>query len=144
MELTEVIARLEKLSSESKALWGTMSAQRMVEHLSDSLRLASGKQSFPQAIPEDKIERMQAFIESDKPMMKNIEVNFAPKTSELRNEELELAVDELVIEWVDFEEFFTENPDKKTHHPYYGMLSYDQWQKLNNKHLKHHFEQFGI
>ena len=113
MELTEIIARLEKLSSESKALWGTMSAQRMVEHLSDSLRLASGKQSFPQAIPEDKIERMQAFIESDKPMMKNIEVNFAPKTSELRNEELELAVDELVIEWVDFEEFFSENPDKK-------------------------------
>jgi hypothetical protein len=144
MEITDVISKLEKLSADQKPLWGNMSAQRMVEHIADTLKIASGKVKFDQVVPEDKIEKMQAFLETDKPMLRNIEVNFASPKAELRHEEIELAVDEVVMEWVDFEEYFESNPGIKTHHPYYGMLNYEQWKKLNDKHLSHHFEQFGI
>ena len=55
IDISEIIPKLDKLTSETKPLWGDMSAQRMVEHLTDTLKIASGKIKFPLEIPEDKI-----------------------------------------------------------------------------------------
>lgn len=143
-DITVIIPLMDELSPDAKPLWGGMSAQRMIEHLSDTIRIATGKDQFPLEIPEVKIERMQAFLESDKPMGRNIEVSFAGKDTELRNEEIELAIDEFLLEWIDFENFFIENPGATTLHPYYGHLNYEQWLLLHQKHLTHHFEQFGL
>ncbi|MCE3297094.1 MAG: hypothetical protein K0R65_2808 [Crocinitomicaceae bacterium] len=142
--LENILPYLEKLTPETKALWGSMSAQRMVEHLTDTLRIATGENPQKMEIPEDRIERMLGFLDSDKPMAQNIEVPFATTDMELRHEELELAVDEFVDAWLHFEELYEENPDHKEAHPYYGPLNYDQWQRLNSKHLTHHFTQFGL
>lgn len=144
LDITEVIKKLDKLSENSKPAWGNMSAQRMVEHLTDTIMIASGKKKFPLEIPEDKIEKMQGFLDSDKPMARNIEVPFAKKNQELRNEEIELAIDEFLLEWLDFEEHYSENENRTELHPYYGNLNYEQWCRLHTKHLTHHFEQFGI
>jgi hydroxymethylglutaryl-CoA reductase len=139
-----ILEKLSKLDSNSKPLWGTMSAQRMVEHLTEMVNVSNGKIELKLEIPEDRIEKMQQFLDSDKPMAKNIEVAFAPKDAPLKNEELELAIDELVEEWLNFEEYFEENPERTVLHAFYGQLSYDQWLKLHSKHFTHHFEQFGI
>lgn len=144
LDISEIIQKLDTLNADSKPLWGEMSAQRMVEHLTDTVKIASGKVKFPLVVPEDKIEKMISFLDSDKPMARNIEVSFAKKSEELRNEEIELAIDEFLLEWIDFEEHYSEDPNRTELHPYYGQLNYDQWCKLNAKHLKHHFEQFGI
>lgn len=144
LDITEVIQKLDKLSPNTKPAWGDMSAQRMVEHLSDTIMIASGKKKFPLEIPEDKIEKMVGFLESDKPMARNIEVPFAKKNEKLRHEEIELAIDEFLLEWLDFEEHFSENEYRTELHPYYGNLNYAQWCRLHAKHLTHHFEQFGI
>jgi hypothetical protein len=120
-----------------------MSAQRMIEHLSDSLRIASGKDQFPLEVPEEKLEKMKAFLLSDKPMARNIEVPFAANNTPLRHEEIELAIDEFLLEWIDFEEHFADESQTEVH-PYYGPLNFDEWCMLNQKHLTHHFEQFGI
>ncbi len=135
---------LSKLSPESKPKWGSMSAQRMVEHLSDTLRIASNQTPFELVIPAEKAESYIRFLDNDKPMAQNIEVIFANKNTPLRNEELELAIDEFTDEWITFEDYFEENPDSKTVHPYYGALNYEQWLKLHSKHLTHHFTQFGL
>ena len=142
--LEEILNITSKLTSETKPLWGSMNAQRMIEHLSDSLRMASGKDLFDLITPEDKLDRMLAFLDSDKPMAKNIEVNFAGKDFTLRNEELELAIDELVDEWLYFEGVFEEQFALRTIHPYYGSLSYNEWIKVHKKHFTHHFQQFGL
>jgi hypothetical protein len=144
LDISEIIQKLDKLKPDSKPLWGNMSAQRMVEHLTDTIKIASGKTKFPLEIPEDKIEKMQAFLESDKPMARNIEVPFAKKDTELRHEEIELAIDEFLLEWIDFEEHFAEDENRTEPHPYYGNLNFEQWSRLHAKHLTHHFEQFGI
>lgn len=144
LDIETIIQTLEKLSPEAKPLWGKMSAQRMVEHLVDSVRMSTGKNTFPLEIPEDRIERMQDFLRSEKPMMKNIEVPFAKDSTPLRNEEMELAIDELVIELIDFEEFYAENESRTTLHPYYGNLNYELWTLLHRKHFTHHFEQFSL
>ncbi|MFN5149085.1 MAG: DUF1569 domain-containing protein [Flavobacteriia bacterium] len=144
LEITEILRLMDDLKSDSTPQWGTMSAQRMVEHLTDTVKMSSGKTKLPLEVPEDKLEKMQAFLSSDKPMAKNIEVSFAKKEEELRNEEIELAIDEFLLEWIDFEDHFTEDPDRKEQHPFYGALTYDQWCRLHSKHLTHHFEQFGL
>jgi hypothetical protein len=143
-DITVIIPLMDKLSPDTKPLWGAMSAQRMIEHLSDVIKIASGKVQLPLEIPEDKIEKMQSYLDSDKPMARNIEVPFAGKDEPLRNEEIELAIDEFLLEWIDFENFYTENPGATVLHPYYGNLNYDQWLRLHSKHLTHHFEQFGL
>lgn len=144
LEITEIIQLLDKLNPETAPKWGSMSPQRMVEHLTDTIKIASGKSKFPLEIPEDRIEKMQAFLNSDKPMAKNIEVPFAKKDEELRHEEIELAIDEFLLEWMDFEEHYAEVPGRTELHPYYGDLNYDQWCQLHSKHITHHFEQFGL
>ncbi|MGV3630546.1 MAG: DUF1569 domain-containing protein [Bacteroidota bacterium] len=142
--LESVLPYLEKLTPETKPVWGSMSAQRMVEHLTDTLKIATGENPQKMEIPEDKLPRMIAFLESDKPMAQNIEVPFASKEMDLRQEELELAIDEFVDTWLHFEELYEQNPALNEAHPYYGPLNYAQWQRLNSKHLTHHFTQFGL
>ena len=139
-----VLNLLSKLEDGSKPLWGEMSAQRMVEHLADALKVSNGKLKVEMAVSEDKLDRMVSFLLSDKPMAKNIEVSFAGKNVPLRHEEMDLAIDEVVEEWIDFEELFASQEGLKISHPYYGPLDFEQWLRLHAKHFTHHFEQFGI
>jgi hypothetical protein len=144
INLENALSRLGNLKSDQLPLWGSMSAQRMVEHLTDTILIASGKNPQALLVPEDRIEKMQAWLETDKPMAKNIEVAFAPKKWTLRNEEIDLAIDEFTDAWLSFEEIYENNPGHKEVHAYYGPLDYRQWMLLHTKHLKHHFEQFEI
>jgi hypothetical protein len=142
-DLETLLPFFEKLTPETKAIWGTMSPQRMVEHLSDVFRIATQKLIIePVIIDPEKIAKMQAWLETDKEMAQNIEVAHA-KNIDLRNEELELAVDEFVDELLHFEEFF-EKPNITSNHPFYGDLNYNQWKLMNKKHFTHHFKQFGL
>ncbi len=144
LDIEFIIQQLERLNQETQPKWGKMSAQRMIEHLSDSVRISTGKSSFPLEIPEDRIGRMQDFLRSDKPMMKNVEVPFATENTPLRHEEMALAIDELVLELIDFEDYYGEDEKKTALHPYYGHLNYDLWILLHKKHFSHHFAQFGL
>lgn len=143
-DLETILSYLNALTPDSKAQWGTMNAQRMVEHLTDTLRIATGKNPQSLLVPEDKLDKMLAFLDSDKPMAKEIQVPFATPEMKLRHEEIELAVDEFVEEWLEFEELYDSNPEHREVHPYYGPLNKAQWERLNAKHLTHHFEQFGL
>lgn len=142
--LETILVHIENLTPETEARWGSMSAQRMVEHLSDSLKMAVGQLVFPLEVPEDRIPRMKEFLLSDKPMAKNSEVPFAKKDQELRCADLELAIDELAESWVEFEEYFSEDEQRSTLHPYYGNLNFDEWNRLHAKHFTHHLQQFGL
>lgn len=144
IDLETVLPILGKLEANQQPIWGSMSAQRMVEHLTDLIQMSVGMGGFKIEIPEERIESMQRFIESDKPMARGIDVALAPKDWTLRNEELELAIDEFVENWIMFEEYFEENPDAETIHPFYGVLNEKKWRRMHSKHFTHHFQQFGL
>ena len=55
-----------------------------------------------------------------------------------------MAVDEFIETFLYFEEIYEMNPELTEIHPFYGPLNYEQWQKLNAKHLTHHFKQFEL
>lgn len=143
-DLESVLGYLNKLQSDTKPQWGKMSAQRMVEHLTDMLWIARGETPQEVITPPEKLEKVLAFLTTDLPMGQNIQVPFAKENTPLRNEELELAVDEFVDAYLEFQEEFESNPNKVTTHAIFGPLNYEQWNRLNQKHLTHHFTQFGL
>jgi hypothetical protein len=62
LDIAEMIQTLDKLTQDTPAKWGNLSAQGMVEHLCDGLKMSSGKLKFPLEIAADKHEKMQAFL----------------------------------------------------------------------------------
>ena len=144
MNLETMLSALSRLSNSNKPLWGKMNAQEMVEHLSDMLMMARGTGNFTIDVDAETIARRQQFLLSDKEMAKNIAVPFTKELIELRNEELELAVDDFTDEWLNFIELYENNPDASVVHPYYGALDFNLWLKMNDKHFMHHFKQFGL
>ena len=144
MNLETMLSALSRLSNSNKPLWGKMNAQEMVEHLSDMLMMARGTGNFTIDVDAETIARRQQFLLSDKEMAKNIAVPFTKELIELRNDELELAVDEFTDEWLNFIELYENNPDASVVHPYYGALDFNLWLKMHDKHFMHHFKQFGL
>ena len=62
----------------------------------------------------------------------------------LRYTGMDEAVDKLGSAVGDFTSFFTENPGKKTLHPAFGELNYEEWILLHYKHVTHHLRQFEL
>ena len=143
-DLCAFLEILENLDEKKSASWGKMTSQRMIEHLSDCIYMSCGIGNHELLIPEEKIKGMQAFLISDKEMPQNIQVPFAKENTPLRNTDIELALDEFTMAWVDFEEMYSEDSKKTALHPYYGNLNYEQWLLLHSKHFTHHFTQFGL
>ncbi len=134
---------LDQLHPETKPSWGSLSAQEMVEHLTDTLRIANGKSHFPLVTPEKHQEKSIEFLMSNSPIQKDLQASFAPEERTLRNENISDAIDEFTEEWISFEEHYEDNT-KRELHPYFGKLNFEEWQQLNKKHLSHHFLQFGL
>ena len=143
-DLCAFLEILENLEEKKSASWGKMTPQKMIEHLSDCIYMSCGIGNHELLIPEEKIKGMQAFLYSEKEMPQNILVPFAKENTPLRNTDIELALDEFTMAWVDFEEMYSEDSKKTALHPYYGNLNYEQWLLLHSKHFTHHFTQFGL
>ncbi|NRA11755.1 MAG: hypothetical protein HRT57_07360 [Crocinitomicaceae bacterium] len=136
---------VSKLKHDQEPLWGTMSAQRMVEHLSEWIDLAMGNGGDHKlAIPEDKIEKAQAFLFSEYPLPKNFKAKFLPFDTDHRNDRLRSAITEFEAKWADFEAFYTKNPNFKSMHPSFGELDHKHLLALHSKHMTHHFQQFDL
>ncbi|MEY4287517.1 MAG: hypothetical protein RL511_1606 [Bacteroidota bacterium] len=144
LDLEAMLAQLNQLSLNTTPAWGQMSPQRMVEHLADALYMSVGEGNYALEVPQERIERMQAWLETDKPMAKDVQVSFATPETPLRNDELETAIDEFTDAFLSFLEHYEENENATALHPFYGQLNYTQWQRLHTKHFSHHFEQFGL
>jgi hydroxymethylglutaryl-CoA reductase len=144
MELETMLNILNGLSSSKTPLWGKMNAQEMVEHLSDMLMMSRGTGNFTIDVDAETIARRQQFLSSDKEMAKNIAVPFTKEIIVLRHDELELALDEFAEEWINFTEYYENNPSASVIHPYYGDLDFNLWLKMHDKHFTHHFKQFGL
>ena len=143
-DLSYILKTLELLQPESRPIWGNFSAQQMVEHLCDGLKMSMGKISFPMEVPEEKSQRMKSFLFNDQPFAHNIPVGFVRQNEPLTQAELALAIDEFIHEFLAFNEYYEANPTRQHTHPFFGSLNQEAWILLHRKHITHHFEQFGL
>jgi oxepin-CoA hydrolase/3-oxo-5,6-dehydrosuberyl-CoA semialdehyde dehydrogenase len=140
----EVPSLLADLQSDSKAAWGRMDVCDMLVHLEGGLKLSMIDEERSLLIPEDKVERYQAFLRSDKSFPAN-----QPKPDEYKNyepsaESFMSARKSLLKTLSEFLLFLEKNPDFSTIHPNFGRLDGTLWLNLHRKHFRHHFAQFGL
>jgi hypothetical protein len=136
---------LDQLTTDTKPLWGVMTAQHMVEHLIVTYKMAIGRIKIPLVIDPEKAERNKPYLTADSPMRRSVPSPTGNNELQpLRAASLEEAVEKLKLEIQKFAEFIEANPDHKAVHPYGGELDADEWLLFNRKHMKHHFIQFGL
>jgi len=146
IDRANVESYLDRLTEDTKAQWGKMTAQHMVEHLIFGFELATDKKEAKISTPEEQWEKYQDSLYNYKPMPRDFDHPMLKKDKleDLVYENLQQAKEELVKAWDDYEAYFKENPEAQTANAVFGMLDKDHWDLLNRKHFNHHFEQFGL
>lgn len=141
----KVAQKLIDLDENSQALWGSMSAIHMVQHLGDVMLLATGNETIQMETPEKYLEKSKAFLMSDKPMPREYKAAFVKSTEDtLKYSNVKDAIDGLKGAWDKFEQHFISNPGAISIHPTFGPLNFDEWKWLHRKHMTHHLQQFSL
>ncbi len=135
---------LRGIDPATQPLWGKMNFIQMVEHMSDSFRIANGKDVYTFVSPVEHIPKLQAFLMSDKPFRENTTNPFLPEMPPPpRYDHIEDALNELQQEIDDFFEVFDRDKTRVITNPIFGDLNYEMWIQLLHKHALHHLRQFG-
>ncbi len=138
------VPALSQLDADAPRKWGKMNVQQMIEHMSDYIRIASGKTPMQTVTPEDKLPRMQGFLASEKPFPENTPNVLMPDTpAPVRNATKQDAVNELQAEINHFFAVHEQDAGKITANPFFGDLGFEQQVQLLYKHATHHLRQFG-
>lgn len=144
-KIDELISKIEKLDDKTIPQWGTMTAQKMVEHLINTFRISSGKLEIECFTEERKLPILKRFLLSDKPLPRE----FNSPANELvpqgyQFQTIEIAKSNLLKEVEDYYNYFEKNPDSILVNPTFGPLNKDEWERFHIKHLTHHLTQFGL
>jgi len=137
---------LKQIPSDTIPQWGKMTLQQMIEHFSDSVRIASGKTVHTDFIfPPEQLQQYREFMLSEKPFRENTINPLMPEVpAPVVNPSAEEAINELQKEMDFFFSVFEKNNLQVTRSPFYGDLNYEENVHLLYKHALHHLRQFGI
>ena len=137
--------RKTQLTPAAERLWGQMNGQQMIEHMSDYVRIGSGRTQAEIVIPEEHLPKMQAFLMTEKPFRENTPNSLMPdEPLTVRHADIKDAIHELQEEINYFFEVFSSTPDFKAIHPFFGQLDFDKSVQILHKHAWHHLRQFGV
>ena len=139
----ELIARLNRLTPESKALWGKMSVGEMLCHCLDGNKMALGEippTDNSTLLTRSLIKYLVVYlipIPKDAPAPPEIN----PHKSGTKPQDFEKERNLLIDDINNFANLKAE--DFKGKHHIFGKLTPNQWGRLGYKHLDHHLKQFG-
>jgi hypothetical protein len=144
---TDSFKKLNELTEAHQPKWGVMNAQEMTEHLADFYNVSLEKIKTTLLTPDEHLPKFIEFLMSDKEFKENTkapESLIGEKPLPPRCASLTAAKEYLQKTTGAFKNYFENEPEKKTLHPVFGMLNYDQWIRLHHKHVMHHLKQFGL
>ena len=135
----ELIDRLNKLTIDSKPLWGKMNVSQMLAHLQMPMGVALGAHTIKGNFFARMLGSMiKSKLWDEKPYKRSLPTAPSFKITTEREFEKEKAA---AIEMI--RRFNNENIIN-TPHPFFGKLTNEQWGKANWKHIDHHLQQFGV
>ncbi|MCC6725767.1 MAG: DUF1569 domain-containing protein [Saprospiraceae bacterium] len=143
----ELESLLKKLSPTTTPLWGSLTAQHMVEHLAWAIDGAMERWTTPVITPEDKLPAFRRFLTSNVSMRPHFPHPAMPTQGELpalHTANLEASIAEFWERWREFEAYCEANPNMATNHPVFGPLNPTDWRLIHFKHVVHHLSQFGV
>ncbi len=143
----EYVPMLKGLPANAIGKWGKMNGQQMVEHVTGFFKVSTEKIKIPLVTPVEHLPKYKEFLLSDAAFRENTKApgNIVPEEPvALHNDSMPDALNELQNEINYFVELFTYHRDKKTIHPVFGELVFEEWVLLHYKHVTHHSKQFGL
>ncbi len=140
VENDKIIARIEALNPSSRAIWGKMSVDQMMKHTNCAMTVAFGEKSL-------KINFLMRFLGR---MIKNKVINSefkkdsptAPEFIFKEKYDFDDAKKELINNFSRFAG--GQEAIKVTDHPFWGKMTFEDWDKLIWNHMDHHLRQFGV
>jgi hypothetical protein len=133
--------RVEQLTPDARAQWGKFTASKMVAHLNDALRMATGDLPVaPKNLPLRfwPIKQLVIYV---LPFPKS-----APTAPELlaRGEAAELHTEQAAFRGLASHVAAKAADETWPPHPAFGDLSHKAWGVLIWRHTDHHLRQFGL
>lgn len=135
----EIVARLQRVTPDARAKWGTMNAEKMLCHLIDSLRMTVGDTH-----PKSKKLPIRYF-----PLKQLIIYVFpfpkgAPTAPELLQTNAQAVEESRQQLAALIDRFRNSRGAARPEHPAFGKLTERAWGALTYKHIDHHLRQFGV
>jgi oxepin-CoA hydrolase/3-oxo-5,6-dehydrosuberyl-CoA semialdehyde dehydrogenase len=142
---TQFIPLVKTIDSTTVPRWGKMNAQQMVEHVSSFFKISNDKLHIQLVTPLEQLPKFREFLLSEKEFRENTKAPVLPEEPlPVRFKTMNDALNDLEKEVNYFFIFFADDPHKKTMHPVFGELNFEEWVQLHHKHVKHHLKQFGV
>lgn len=135
-----ILVRINKLTPQTKAVWGKMTVDQMCKHCNEAIIVAFGENE----IKVNFFLRLLGRLLKNKVFNSEFQKN-SPTAKEFvfaEQYDFEKAQKELINNFARF----AAGPDniKLKVHPFWGPMSYEDWDKLMWKHVDHHLRQFGV
>ncbi len=136
---------LSILSPSTKAIWGRMNPQQMVEHLIMLLEISNGNLLVPSEIDAKFFIENRRFLYNDIQTPHNFKVHFLEKglpPNKYINLEESIIIfrQQLAL----FNNHVQNHDDQLRIHPIFGPLNHDEWSRCHFKHIYHHLLQFNL
>ncbi|GEM55776.1 hypothetical protein FB1_19970 [Flavobacterium branchiophilum NBRC 15030 = ATCC 35035] len=138
----KMIERIQQLSSNSGALWGKMTVNQMFKHCAAAIDVALGNKDLKINFVLRILGSMMRKIVLNAPEFKK-NVATAKEFVFTGQYDFDASKQELIEK---FQQFAIKGPHaiKDLQHPFWGNMTYDEWDVLMWKHLNHHLTQFGV
>lgn len=135
----EILDRINKLTADSKPLWGKMSVAQMLAHSILPLELTLTNPKPPRQVLGKILGGLvKKILLSERPFKKSAP---APKSFQVRTpQDFNLQKDRII----EIIQKFHRGCIKDFVHPFMGEMTETQWGQLQYKHLDHHLQQFGV
>ena len=137
-----IISRINKLTPESKGLWGKMTVDQMLSHCQAPMDFAFGETPMKANFLMQLLGKMfKGKILNSNEFKKNSPT--APAFIRTEVYDFDETKNGLIERINRFSEL-GHNAIKTTKHPFFGEMNYDEWSKMHTMHLDHHLKQFGV
>ncbi len=136
----KIVQRINALTSESKALWGKMTVDQMLKHTNEAILIAFGEKNIKINFLMRLLGRMLKNKVFNSEFQKNSPT--APEFIFKEHYDIEEAKKVLVANFSRFAK--GHEVINIMNHPFWGKMTYDDWNKLMWKHMDHHLRQFGV
>ncbi|MBK8609510.1 MAG: DUF1569 domain-containing protein [Chitinophagaceae bacterium] len=137
----------KNLSGNTMGNWGKMNGQQMIEHVAAFFYVSTEKIKFELVTPAEHLPKYREFLYSDKAFRENTKAPgnvIGEDALPLRYATMQEALENLEKSIAYFDIYFKDDADKKTLHPVFGALNFEEWVLLHYKHVTHHLRQFGL
>lgn len=138
----KLITRINKLTPEAQAVWGKMSVDQMLSHCQAPIDVAFGNLPLKANVIMQLLGKMLKNKIINSPEFKKNSPT-APSFIRTEHYDFETTKKELIEK---VSKFATEGQAaiKNQTHPFFGRMTYNEWDKLQYMHLDHHLHQFKV